>query len=725
MLSFQGTVRAALRRCLTLPVRRLWLFFAGGALVVIGMVGLAGWMIEDSRRTAREHASQSSENVLEALEHDIKRDFEIYDLSLLAVGEGLRLPGIWQISPDMRRAVLFDRATDAPHLGSVLVLDTTGKIILDSRSAEPPTVNFSNGDYFVAHRDHRDLGLLITGPVKDQLSGQWSLILSRRLDNADGSFAGVALGSLELELFRQMFARINVGPGGQISMMRTAGTMVVREPFSESDVNRDVSTGPILTSFAKARSGTVEAVGLIDGGHRLFAYRQIGHLPFVLNVGLSMDTVQYEWRNKAAMIGIVVLGLTTLAGLLALTLMSELSRRNATERILAEKSAILEATLQTMDQGLMVVDADRTVPLCNARAIELLNLPPELMARHPRFDEVLEYQFRAGEFQQSEETFRDWVRAGGVSEDRQIYERQRPNGTVLEIRTVPMAGGGGVRTYTDITRRKRAEAELAAAKEQAESAAEEAGRARETAEAASRSKSEFLANMSHELRTPLNAVMGFAEIIRDALMGPVDLRYQDYARDIYESGGHLLSLINDVLDLSKIEVGRLDLQEETIDLSALIASCESIVSVRAKDAGLTLVAELPDELPLTCDARRMKQIVLNLLSNAVKFTPSGGRVTVSVRPLEGGELAVAVADTGIGMRPQDVAIALEPFRQIDSAMTRRYEGTGLGLPLVQRLVALHGGTLTIDTAPGLGTTVTVTLPASRCTPDRARRLVGC
>ncbi|MBV8653537.1 MAG: PAS-domain containing protein [Alphaproteobacteria bacterium] len=715
---------------MALPVRRLWLFFAGGALVVIGMVALAAWMIEDSRRTARAHATQSSENIVEAIEHDIKRDFEIYDLSLLAVRDGLQLPGIWSLDPEIRRAVLFDRATDAPHLGAVLVLDRAGRILIDSRSAVPPNLNFAGGDYFIAHRDHRDLGLLVTGPVKDQLSGEWSLILSRRLDNPDGSFAGVALGSMELELFRQMFQRIDVGLGGHISMMRTTGALVVREPFNETDINRDVSAGAVLRAFAKARRGTVEAAGLVDGGNRLFAYRQVGNLPFVLNVALSMDTVQGEWRSKAALIIIVVLGLTTLAVLLAVSLMSELRRRNATERMLAEKSAILEATLQTMDQGLMVVSADRTVPLCNARAIELLSLPPELMARQPRFDEVLEHQFRSGEFQQSEESFRAWVRAGGVSDDRQIYERERPNGVVLEIRTVPLAGGGGVRTYTDITRRKQAEAELAAAKVEAESAAEEAGRAREAAEAASRSKSEFLANMSHELRTPLNAVMGFAEIIRDALMGPVDQRYQDYARDIYESGGHLLSVIKDVLDLSKIEVGRLDLQEETIDLAALIASCESIVKGRAKEAGLTLAAELPDELPVLCDGRRMKQIVLNLLSNAVKFTPSGGRVSVMARQLAsseygGGELAIAVTDTGIGMRPEDVAIALEPFRQIDSAMTRRYEGTGLGLPLVQRLVALHGGTLQIDTAPGIGTTVTITLPASRCAADRARRLVGC
>jgi signal transduction histidine kinase/HAMP domain-containing protein len=271
----------------------------------------------------------------------------------------------------------------------------------------------------------------------------------------------------------------------------------------------------------------------------------------------------------------------------------------------------------------------------------------------------------------------------------------------LRLSNSTTTDGGFVIIASDITLLKERETVLREAKEQAESA--------------SRSKSEFLANMSHELRTPLNAVLGFSEIIRDAIMGPVDARYQEYANDIYTAGRHLLSLINDVLDLSKIEVGRLELQEENVDIAEVVATCNRIIEGRAKEAELVVAVNIAPELPLVrADERRLKQIVLNLLSNAVKFTPAGGQIVITAGMLHSGEPIIAVSDTGIGMRGEDVTLALEPFRQIDGALNRRYEGTGLGLPLVQRLVQLHGGTLSIKTAPGAGTTITLRLPADRC-----------
>ncbi|HEX7968256.1 MAG TPA: ATP-binding protein, partial [Stellaceae bacterium] len=238
--------------------------------------------------------------------------------------------------------------------------------------------------------------------------------------------------------------------------------------------------------------------------------------------------------------------------------------------------------------------------------------------------------------------------------------------------------------------------------------------ARVAAEESSRVKSQFMANMSHELRTPLNAIIGFSEVIRDALVGPVAARYKDYARDIHSSGRHLLGLINDVLDLSRIELGRLELHEEPVDLGKVIDDCHRLVAERVKSGGLELAVDFPPDLPrLLGDELRLKQIVLNLLSNAVKFTAAGGRIVLSVSGTADGGVALAVADTGIGMKPEEIPIALEPFRQIDSALNRRYEGTGLGLPLARTLAELHGGSLDIASTPGQGTTVTITLPATR------------
>jgi signal transduction histidine kinase len=239
--------------------------------------------------------------------------------------------------------------------------------------------------------------------------------------------------------------------------------------------------------------------------------------------------------------------------------------------------------------------------------------------------------------------------------------------------------------------------------------------AKERAELASRSKSEFLANLSHELRTPLNAIIGFAEVMEAEVMGPLGVpRYRDYARDIRNSGVHLLEIINDILDLSKIEAGKVQMHEDTVALSRVVQSCVTLIHERTKLAQVSLVCDVADDLPqIHADERKLKQVLLNLLSNAVKFTPAGGTVSVFARRVASGEIEIAVADTGIGMAEADIPKALTPFMQIDNSLSRKFGGTGLGLPLSHSFVQLHGGRMTVVSEPGRGTVVTVTLPRSR------------
>jgi signal transduction histidine kinase len=238
-------------------------------------------------------------------------------------------------------------------------------------------------------------------------------------------------------------------------------------------------------------------------------------------------------------------------------------------------------------------------------------------------------------------------------------------------------------------------------------------RAKEQAEAASRAKSEFLANMSHELRTPLNAIIGFAEIIKTKMFGSARDRYAEYAGDILDSGNHLLALINDILNLAKLEAGKFQLQEHEVDLAAAVEACIALLEPQAREGGVVLSAALdPEALLVRADERRLRQILINLLSNAVKFTPEGGSVRVtSVRRSSG--LAISVSDTGHGIAPEDIPKVLSPFGQVESKVRRKQEGTGLGLPLARELVELHGGTLTIDSKLNAGTTVTILLPVSR------------
>ncbi|WP_313001125.1 HAMP domain-containing sensor histidine kinase [Brevundimonas sp.] len=233
--------------------------------------------------------------------------------------------------------------------------------------------------------------------------------------------------------------------------------------------------------------------------------------------------------------------------------------------------------------------------------------------------------------------------------------------------------------------------------------------ARAEAEAQNASKSRFLANMSHELRTPLNAVLGFSDIMRQRLFGPVPERYADYAQSIHQAGGHLLDLINDVLDVSRIEAARYTLTIERFDMRELVSAALALVRVQAEDKGVELAAVLPPEpLTVAADRRALKQIALNLLSNAVKFTPTGGSVTVRAEGL-GAELELTVADTGLGVAPEDLVRLGRPFEQAGGA-EQRAQGTGLGLSLVRSLAELHGGAMTIDSTLGEGTAVTVRLP---------------
>ena len=376
-----------------------------------------------------------------------------------------------------------------------------------------------------------------------------------------------------------------------------------------------------------------------------------------------------------------------------------------------QRQAMMRGVLDDNFDGIVISGADGMVEMVNPAAARILRLTQEQLVGTP-VDTLLpgaaalRRRLAAGERAASRGD-------GGAPTEFELVVADGTAMTVeLQLSSSPLkeptARTVYIHTFRDITSRKRADERLRAAMQEAV--------------AANRAKTEFLANMSHELRTPLNAIIGFSQLIAGETFGALaNPRYREYAGDVVHSATHLLDIINDILDISMIEVGQLKLRLEHVDIADVVGRCVKLVKQKALDRAVHLAASLPDDLPLIeADARLMKQIVLNLLSNAVKFTPRGGAVAVSAE-IADGELVLQVADTGIGIAEADVANITKPFYQVDGSLAREHQGAGLGLALVSAYVRLHGGTLAIDSAVGRGTTVTARFPGRflRAREDRA------
>jgi signal transduction histidine kinase len=365
------------------------------------------------------------------------------------------------------------------------------------------------------------------------------------------------------------------------------------------------------------------------------------------------------------------------------------------------RAGVLDTMLEHIRHGICLFDQERRVVAANRVAAQLLGHPPELLQPGRTQAELVSALVARGELgppETAEAAARDYLtRDRSVST---IHWRTRPDGRVLEVRSDPTPDGGFVVTYTDVTEQKEAEAALR--------------RAAAEAEAASRAKSQFLATMSHELRTPLNAVIGFSEALLHESAKPDARRIEEYAGAINEAGRHLLSLINDILDVARIEAGRMDLAEDRVDLARLAATALRLLEPVARTASVSLTLAVPQDLPaVQGDERRLRQVLLNLVSNAVKFTPPGGAVRLEAGFDAEGGIALRVADTGIGIAKEDLERVFQPFVQLDSSLSRRYQGSGLGLFLSRALAQAHGGTLILESEPGKGTTAVLRLPRAR------------
>ncbi len=397
------------------------------------------------------------------------------------------------------------------------------------------------------------------------------------------------------------------------------------------------------------------------------------------------------------------------------------------QKSLAEKTVEADVRLrdaiETIPEAFVLWDAGDRLVLCNSHFQRLHKLPDSAVTPGTSYETVIE----VGSMPEVRTRLHDAAQTPGA----RTFEAQLEDGSWLHISERRTKDGGYVSVGTDITRikeheqklvdndlrlratvidLKRSQSELERQAGELADLAEKYSREKTRAEEANQTKSKFLANMSHELRTPLNAIIGFSEIMGSGMFGTLGSeKYQEYCHDILTSGHYLLEVINDILDMSKIEAGRMKLDMEQLDLSKTLAESLRVVSGRADDKNLLLNADIEGSIPVVADRRAIKQIIVNLLSNAVKFTPEGGKVVVRSRVRED-SILLMIADTGIGIAPQSLARLGRPFEQVESQLTKTYHGSGLGLAIARSLTNLHGGSMRLRSKLGAGTVVCVSLP---------------
>jgi signal transduction histidine kinase/DNA-binding response OmpR family regulator len=641
--------------------------------------------LREASEQARQQALNDSRNVARAFEENISRAFDSIDQTLLFVRElYVRDPAHFDLATWARDRLFLHGVTF-----QISVVDRDGILIASNLGPIVGRIDLSDRAHIRAQKESTDDRLFISAPVVGRVSDKLSLNVTRKMVDANGAYAGAVVVSVDPYYLTRIQETLDLGHG-ILLLVGDDHVVRARAPPIPGALGRRLDEAASAAMFAGPASGTFESRSPIDGADRLLSFRHVPGYPLSVAVGLDIDEVYAGYRRERReylIVGGVVSALTIGVGLLLIRQRARLVR----------SQLALTATLENISQGILMADPNGEIAVINHRAIELLGLPPSLapsLAQGPiTFAEILQWQLRSGEFgpvEAMDPALRRLVESGGLVSSQLVYERVRPNGTVLEIRSESLPTGETVRTYTDITERRANEQALAAA--------------RDTAEAAVRARSEFLAVMSHEIRTPMNGILGVAGLLMDMELGELE---RGYVRIMLESGNHLLQLINDILDFSRLDAGRLDLEDGAFDLPDMVRHTVDLLASQARAKGLDLVLEVAPDVPRRVggDARRLRQVLLNLVGNAVKFTERGV-VRVAVNRLRSNAGAVrvgfAVSDTGIGIPPEALGKLFTEFTQVDSSISRRFGGSGLGLAISRRLVALMGGAIAAESVPGKG-----------------------
>jgi signal transduction histidine kinase/CheY-like chemotaxis protein/HPt (histidine-containing phosphotransfer) domain-containing protein len=634
------------------------------------------------RRTVRD-AVERSATLAQTLEENMSRSATVLDTALInSRAIYVHDPDHFKIGPWMRdKAVLMKIAV---QMG---IADASGTVVTASGDNGPPPVDIADREHFRVHVGSTEDRLFISAPVIGRTSGRLSIQFTRRIVNPDGTFAGVVIVSFDPLVIGEFQNGVRLNGGftmliGNDGVIRAAqpDTRLIGKTFPDSGMLRKINA----VGDAPLPPGSE----IVTDDLAIVSYRKIAGFPLFVAAGFPNPIVfaLYQSERRSILLAGTVLSLTVL-------LVGGIGIRHGQRLTRFQRALML--TMDNISQGILMVDRQRRMPVVNRRVAELLELPGELVRPGANFDTLVEWQRRHGDFQgipADDARVATMILKGGNDANLAFYERTRADGTVLEVRTNILPDGSAVRTFTDVTERKRIERDLA--------------NARDAAEAGSRARTEFLAVMSHEIRTPMNGIVGAVGLLRDMRL---DAEQREYVRVIRESSEHLSTLIQDILDFTRLDAGRLELEVTAFDPRTLIQGAIAMLGGQALAKGLTVGATVAEEVPARVggDPSRLRQILVNLIGNAIKFTNSGG-VTVEARMIAADErtvsIGIAVTDTGIGIDPDSKRKLFSAFTQVDSSMSRRFGGSGLGLVICRHLVTLMGGTIDVDSTPGQGST---------------------
>jgi len=683
------------------------LSFAGiGLLLVIGITAsLAIW---DRREEAVARSRQEMTTFGVVLAEQTTRSMQAIDLVLqqtqaMVLAAGIDDPGQFRHAMATEEVHLFlrERLKALPQADAIALVGPDGELVNSSRVWPVQAIDLSDRDYFSRLRSDSDAGVFISAPAISRSTGIWSFFLARRIDGPRGELMGLVLCAIDVQYLEDFFRAISLRNGGSVALFRRDGTMLARYPHIETMVGGKLSEQSPFYARVEEGGGAYSSPGYVDGIARIVSIHPLRDFPLVVAVSMAEDVVLANWRRQSFFIALGTLCTVIGFALLFRALVTHSRSLERSEATLRGSEARCRDFALTSSDWFWESDKEHRFTYLSDH-IRAFGQDPQTRIGRTRTDLAADIVSEPAKWQEHlavldrHEPFRDFVykRAAGNDPERVISVSGNPffdeSGQFLGYR-------GTARDITEKVLAERAVHEAKAA-----------------AEAANLAKSQFLANMSHELRTPLNAILGFSEVLEKGIAGPLQSRQFEYIGLIRQSGEHLLHLINEILDLARIDAGKLDLHEEVLDPRRLVDNAVALVRDRATAGLLKVRVDVEDDIPpVMADETRLTEILLNLLSNAIKFTELGGAIGAAVQRKEDGGVEFVVRDNGCGMTHAEIEIALERFGQVDGGLARPHEGTGLGLPLARKLAELHGGSLRLDSEKGRGTTATLILPPSR------------